>query len=402
MNPATILSLHSPESAPRAMHTDSVHSSTQASENSDEIDGDAASNTATGNASLNLHSKEQEALKAWCTAIDVFLPALEILAGKLPESGRVVETTAKELSSRFVALAENAQSQSEQVNAMIDLAQNLQYQGEKISLSEFITLFHSTFNHSIERILYVSKMAMAMIYNLTDALRALNDIESFVKDIQKINKQTNLLALNATIEAARAGNAGKGFAVVAEEVKEISKHINTLAYTMHEKITMVSSSVRKGFDTLQDVATTDMSENILAKEKLDLLMQSLMSQSERLTSVLQNSVQSSQDISKTIGAMVMDMQFQDRNSQIMENSSNSLRYIAKTLQLLQQSTPQHADHGGSAEALARSLCEQWTLSEIRQAYEALFMQRHPNSSVTFSATKTAKSSPNNDEAIELF
>jgi hypothetical protein len=57
-----------------------------------------------------------------------------------------------------------------------------------------------------------------------------------VAGIQKINARTRLLALNALIEATRAGSAGAGFGVVAQEVKSISRGIDTLTAELNQQL----------------------------------------------------------------------------------------------------------------------------------------------------------------------
>jgi hypothetical protein len=57
-----------------------------------------------------------------------------------------------------------------------------------------------------------------------------------VAGIQKINARTRLLALNALIEATRAGTAGAGFGVVAQEVKSISREIDTLTAELNQQL----------------------------------------------------------------------------------------------------------------------------------------------------------------------
>jgi methyl-accepting chemotaxis protein len=215
-------------------------------------------------------------------------------------------------------------------------------------------------------------MAMSMVYDLDDAINMLADIENFVDDIQAINKQTNLLALNATIEAARAGEAGKGFTVVANEVKVVSNEISELSESMRNKITNVSGSIRKGYETLRDVATTDMSTNILAKERLDGLMESMMQQNDNFSDVMRESASSSLEISSNISNMVVGMQFQDRTSQYIENSLLSLNALVDSLEHIAKEAgaldPNVTPSTKQYEAISRTVIDVFKLAEFKQAF----------------------------------
>ena len=79
-------------------------------------------------------------------------------------------------------------------------------------------------------------------------------------------------------------------------------------------------SVLDGFNVLKEVATTDMNANIMAKETLESLMRGLVKQSDESMKVMQESAASSKNISHSIQGMIVNLQFQDRNSQITENA----------------------------------------------------------------------------------
>ena len=306
----------------------------------------------------------------WVQMIEIYLHAFEVLKVQLPKAATLVEHSTKDLSERFVSLAAGAQYQSEQMEHITSLTESLQLGNERISLADFSQLFSKTLTDSIDKILHVSKRAITMVYMLDEALKSLSTIESFIGDIQKINKQANLLALNATIEAARAGIAGEGFAVVAKEVKDVSRHINTLSKQMRERIVSVSQSVRDGYDVLKDVATTDMSDNMLAKERLDMLLDSLIKQNHNFSNVVHASAEATQEISKNISSMIMGMQFQDRTSQYIENSVAVLSHMQDTFRPLIEAARQHVPvhQPPSDTPLARSITEQFRLSEFAQMF----------------------------------
>lgn len=296
-----------------------------------------------------------ELLAYWQALINVQSAALEVMKKRLPETAEIVEDSTLDLSRKFQELALGAKAQSEQVQQIVDAADKLEVNGENVTMIDFTKLFDTTLSESINRILHVSHLAMSMVYSLDDAISSLGDIESFVGRIQKINKQTNLLALNATIEASRAGESGKGFDVVASEVKTVSHEIAALAINMYEKVHAVSTSVSKGYETLRSMATSDMTDIIISKDKLDMLMNSLVSRNASFSSTLQQAAESSRDLSSTINNMVVGMQFQDRTTQNISNCVNVLSGMTNTWQKLQATTARHLPETLSKNGIEREL-----------------------------------------------
>ncbi len=279
-------------------------------------------------------------IERWVKVMEVYMHAVDTLKYQLPQSSTMVENATKDLSNQFSTLAAGAAEQSQHMARIVKMADSLELGDSRISLMEFTQLFSTTLSDSIEKILYVSKRAITMVYTLDEAITSLASIEGFLKDIQAINKQTNLLALNATIEAVRAGEAGKGFAVVASEVKDVSSQVRMMAGNMRDQIAKVSKSVGAGYEVLKDVATTDMSQNMEAQEKLGLLLKSMMKQNHEFSNILSDSAKATDAISSTISGMVMNMQFQDRSSQVVQNSVNLLAHMEKTVgEMMAESKP---------------------------------------------------------------
>lgn len=245
---------------------------------------------------------------------------LRMLMKLLPESARNVELASQDLTDRFKMLADSANTQSEMVQTLIASIGTIPLKGKTVTIDEFIGLFSKTLDDSISKMLHVSQKALSMVHSMGNAIKTLKEIETFCSQIQNITKQSNLLALNALIEAARAGESGRGFGVVAGEVKTLSKEIAALSDTMSTRTAIIMKSLTDSFAVLNEVAATDMSGNITGKDTLEALMQGLMRQSEESARVMRESSASSQSISHAIRGMIVNLQFQDRNSQITENA----------------------------------------------------------------------------------
>lgn len=301
---------------------------------------------------------------------------IELAVQKMKETAKLIEENISSLNSQFLNLASNAMEQSKIVSTVIKKSECLEVEGEEIKMSDFYNMFNKAFASAIEKIIYISQQSMAMVYSLDDAMSAISDIQSFNTRIQAINKQTNLLSLNATIESARAGEAGKGFAVVADEVRNVSKEINKLSEFMNEKITKVSDSVHDGHRILQEVATTDMSDNISVKKTLEGLMTSLIAQTQEFNEILTGTAENNKEMSQTISSMVQKVQFQDKTTQFMDNVSAALIEVKVALEsfgniILHDKNDYILDKYSSQLDFHDALKTKLNLSELKRSYNVI-------------------------------
>ncbi|MCE2992634.1 MAG: methyl-accepting chemotaxis protein [Candidatus Jidaibacter sp.] len=257
----------------------------------------------------------------------LILRALETIISQLPNTAKLVEDSTLDLSDRFKILAKSSTDQAQKIDELLELTQNLEFNDKQISLGEAFEMISCTISAAIEKILFVSKMSIAMVYSLDSAMSLVKEIETYILKVQKITKQTNLLSLNATIEASRAGEAGKGFSVVANEVKSLSRGIEELATGMKDKINNIVVSVKGSHKILEEIATIDMTDNILVKETIGNLMNTLIKRNELLSKVMGNAANNSRDAAKSINSLIMGMQFQDRASQSIHNTIDVLTLI---------------------------------------------------------------------------
>lgn len=271
------------------------------------------------------------------------LTALSVLQQKLPESIALVDTTTDHFTTELSRLAHTARQQGEQLTSLAANMETIPCGKKKVSLEEFNQLFDVTLRQSVQQILVTAKMAMDMVFTLKEATNQLFVLETFVSEVQKINKQTNLLALNATIESMRAGEEGKSFSVVAEEVKSVSVTINQLSQNMHLKIGDVSRSVRRAFETLSMVASTDMTQNLNAQEKQEHMMHGILQQSQMIGQMLTQNASLSKSAASTLDQLVANhIQHQERHHHTLDESCSMLTAIIQNLS--QETYASHTSH----------------------------------------------------------
>lgn len=326
--------------------------------------------------SCALPTNAEDGLVQWQGMVEPSGRAIDTISKKLREMAGVVEASAVDLADQFKDLAEKTRDQSETIRKVVDKANHLKIGDEEVGMMEFSDILNESLDSTIGKILNISRLAISMVYSLDDAITALGDIENFNGRIQVINRQTNLLSLNATIEAARAGEAGAGFSVVASEVRTVSHQINQLSEEMGEKIGTVTTSVRAGYNTLKDVATIDMTDNVEAKERLSALVGALVQQTTDFQSILGNAAEQSRSASDLITNMVVGMQFQDKTSQFVDCSVNTLQQVKTVMEQADKATIGliNGDADGTVsrvaieEELAERLQEQLRLGELQAVF----------------------------------
>jgi methyl-accepting chemotaxis protein len=312
-----------------------------------------------------------ELLARWLGFSDMQHQCLDALANEVRRTSDLVETSTLEISSRFRDLAASAQEQTQRVEDIISVANSVTIDGDAIPLDHVVATMQEILVEMVNNIVNLSKQAMTMVYVLDDVVRDVGEVEKSIADIDEINRQTNFLALNATIEASRAGEAGRTFAVVANEVRHLSKATGDLAGRMRDKVGAVVVGVRRGHEILRDIANTDLSPQMLAKDRIDMTMMSLVSQSHHFQSVLQDAARVSTEISSHINQVITRMQFQDLAKQRLDHVIDGMTVISAGLDELGGRTraalPAGAEAAFPQEWLDR-LLSGMTLSELRQRF----------------------------------
>ncbi len=284
------------------------------------------------------HGPALDLVRNWLNLSELERRTFAALTRELTISSDLVESSTMDLSERFQALAVLAQAQMGRVEAVISIANTIEVAGEAQRVDLAMRSVEDILRKIIETILSVSKHAMRMVYALENVKRDVDAAELCVGEIEKINTQTRYLALNAAIEAARSGSAGAAFQVIAGEIKELSCATEEISRQVRTRIASVTQGVRNGHAVLQEIATLDMSEHIMAKDRLDALVTALIEQNDAFGKLLGNTAESSVEMSKTIDQLITGMQFQDRTKQHLAQVTDTMGALSEANLSLQQAT----------------------------------------------------------------
>lgn len=340
-------------------------------------------------------------LQSWMSLAEMQQRVIRTLVAEIQQTSGFVEQEADDLSGRFQRLALSAQQQTGRVNSLTELASCIEVDGKAVKIEEIAILLKETLGDVVEKILLLSKDSMSMVYALSEVSANVVNVEKCMAQLEQINSTTNMLALNARIEAERAGAAGVTFRVVADEVRELSKATHALSVTMRSELKSVTEGITTGNATLQRVATVDLSNNILAKERLEVLLGALLRRGNVLEGIVAEAVSEAGLISADVDGMITGLQFQDRARQRLEHVVDALSVIGEALEVNRQNTagvaPELREMAPADTAWVTGLLNRFTMSEMRSRFAAELLRG--------TSEAEAHREPVNDDAqgsIELF
>ena len=157
------------------------------------------------------------------------------------------------------------------------------------------------------------------------------ELDGMAGDVAQIAHQSNLLSLNAAIEAARVGDMGRGFAVVAKEFRTLSAKSATIGAHIAAKVGFVNHAIAQACKTVEASVAQGDSRTIASEATINRVL----TEFKDITGALQRSGGLLKDeslvIQQEINNALMQLQFQDRVSQIMNQVHISLERLPQLL-----------------------------------------------------------------------
>jgi methyl-accepting chemotaxis protein len=189
-------------------------------------------------------------------------------------------------------------------------------------------------------------------------------LQTMAADVASIAWQTNLLALNAAIEAARAGEAGRGFAVVANEVRMLSNRSAEAGKHIAEQVGRISAAI----DSTCRAAGESMREETRAVQASGQMIGNVLGSLRGVTDALVASSdllqRESAGIQAEVGDAIVQLQFQDRVSQILSHVRDNIARLPSWLD-------EQAQGGGlDARSLLAELESTYAMAEERTLHRS--------------------------------
>lgn len=340
----------------------------------------------------------------------IHLAVLENLTKVMPDISQYVEESAGHIVTEFRNMAGTATTQAENIEQVLELTKYVRVEDETIPFERCIDILYQPLSDAMNNIMGVSKLAMQMVLAVSKAAENIKRVEKFITEIQDITKQTNMLAMNTQIEAARAGEAGKSFQFIAGEVKNLSEDISKLSEEMQEDIHEVSDAVKESSKVVDSLANYNMVDSLSVKDRLDAVVNAIREQNDRYGKMLEDAVNINRDNANNMNHMVLNIQFQDRTSQVIGDWISLLSQIQLYLRT-QLPTSAEQLSNDKADSTFNDIFAETKLSDVRRqfianlyekgvlGYDSELVQKHVINSDS-SASNDALSSTEGD--IELF
>jgi len=272
------------------------------------------------------------------------------------ESSRAqMETAVNSLSERFGGIVDKLDAAVRTATMETD---NIEANGNDLV---------SVFTRSEQQLVALIASQQAAMSSMESMLVKVQGLDRFIvelhdmaDDVARIAQQTNLLALNAAIEAARAGELGRGFAVVAKEFRMLSNQSGETGKRIADKVNIISTAITDTCTVVRESVAQEDGSMGTAHTTIDTVLadfKSIIEAFSRSSTLLKDE---SVDIQNEVNQALVQMQFQDRVSQIM---SQILKNMDRLPVVLQEQVTQYAQTLALQPLDAESL-----LTELKETY----------------------------------
>jgi methyl-accepting chemotaxis protein len=164
----------------------------------------------------------------------------------------------------------------------------------------------------------------------------ITELQQMAADVATISAQTNLLAINAAIEAAHAGESGRSFAVLAQEVRKLSGMSAETGRRITAKITVISDSISSACAAADASGDADRRTQEASRDTIDRVLGNF----RNVTGALEQSTEvlkaESLGIQSEISNALVQLQFQDRVSQILTHVMANIARLPECLETYQR------------------------------------------------------------------
>ncbi len=250
----------------------------------------------------------------------VYLASLhEVCAGVLPRWKRHIDISRQQTESAITGLASEFNDISGRLESAVSASRSTagSLAGGDAGMMGTISDVRGELLALVASLQKVLEAKVAMLAEIRNLAAFTDELKRMAVDVASIAGQTNLLALNAAIEAARAGEQGRGFAVVADEVRKLSTQSGETGKQISQKVDMVAAAIDSTLKCADALSAKDDEVVAEAEAVIQRVIARFNDSAGVLTSTAGRLEQESDGVRDRISQVIVDLQFQDRVSQIL-------------------------------------------------------------------------------------
>ncbi|MDB1110377.1 methyl-accepting chemotaxis protein [Pseudomonas extremaustralis] len=254
---------------------------------------------------------------------EVLLGAMPIWAKQVESSRQQTEEAIVSLANRFTGISARLQ---ETVQASQHAAGELDGQAADGAL-KVLARSDSELSQVIDSLKATQTSRDQTLVQVRSLTAYTGELRTMAADVAAIAAQTNLLALNAAIEAARAGEAGRGFAVVADAVRSLSSKSSETGQQMSAKVDIINNAITQLVQAASNSADQDSNSVAASENSIQTVLERFQNITGRLAESADLLKQESYGIRDEMTEVLVNLQFQDRVSQILSHVRDNMHAL---------------------------------------------------------------------------
>ncbi|MDI1261417.1 methyl-accepting chemotaxis protein [Aquabacterium sp.] len=174
-----------------------------------------------------------------------------------------------------------------------------------------------------------------LVNSVNSLVTATKELQEMATEVGLIAAHTNILAINAAIEAARAGESGRGFAVIAKEIRALSHNSAETGKRITQRMAQVESMMKATVGAAEQATEDDQAAIDLSSR----VVQDVLTHVRALGENAETMLAQGNDIRAQTENLLINLQFQDRVSQIISVIDSDLVRLQRTLQSGEEPMP---------------------------------------------------------------
>uniref|UniRef100_UPI0030D8F791 methyl-accepting chemotaxis protein n=2 Tax=Pseudomonas TaxID=286 RepID=UPI0030D8F791 len=254
----------------------------------------------------------------------------EVLLGAMPIWAKQVESSRDQTEEAIVSLANRFTGIATRLQETVQASQHAAGELDGHSADGALEVLARS-DSELSQVINSLKATQASRDQTLAQVRSLTaytgELRTMAADVAAIAAQTNLLALNAAIEAARAGEAGRGFAVVADAVRSLSSKSSETGQQMSAKVDIINNAITQLVQAASSSADQDSHSVAESENSIQVVLTRFQSITGRLAESADLLKQESYGIRDEMTEVLVNLQFQDRVSQILSHVRDNMHAL---------------------------------------------------------------------------